>query len=51
MMSLVSLTGTLVYRLEMFSEAREECGRIRVHSSLLMSSLVLPMVNVGERGY
>ena len=44
MMSLVSFTGTLVYRLEMSSEAREYCGRIGVLSSFLMSSLVLLMV-------
>ena len=44
--SLVSVTGTLEYRPEMSSKAREECGRIGVLSSLLLSSLVLPMVNV-----
>jgi len=49
-MSLVSVTGNLVYRLEMSSEASEECGRIGVLSSLLMSSLVLPMVNVWGSG-
>ena len=50
MMSLVSLTGTLVYRLEMSNEAREKCGRIVVLSSLLISSLGLPMLNVWGSG-
>ena len=39
-----------MYRLEISSEAREKCGRIGVLSSLLISFLVLPMVNVWGSG-
>jgi hypothetical protein len=45
-MSLVSLTGMLVYSFEISNEFRANWGSIRVSCSLWIRSLVLPRVYV-----
>jgi len=51
MISRVSFTGMLVYRLVMSREARANWGRIGASSSFLIKSLVFSRLCVGERGH
>jgi len=51
MISRVSFTGMLVYRLVMSSEARANWWRIGVSSSFLIRSLVFSRLCVGKRGH